>query len=177
MQLDRYIYTICIVHIDKLRKSAQVIYVAVVGTCAVRIYRRPVFSRCCSKGYPTTDFIGRIQDITDYLSHLPETQVNRAYSQNISVVKNGNFMRNKGHVLCVCVCVRPFTDSKNILTTYHIFAPKIRRPIFFNFPGRGQPLFSNFHSMGPPIIKKRCCRPRGGREHFWNSPKLKLSDI
>ena len=27
------------------------------------------------------DFIGRIQDITDYLSHLPETQVNRAYCQ------------------------------------------------------------------------------------------------
>ena len=27
------------------------------------------------------DFIGRIQDITDYLSHLPETQVNRAYRQ------------------------------------------------------------------------------------------------
>ena len=41
------------------------------------------------------DFIGRIQDTTDYLSHLPETQVNRAYSPNISVVKNGSFMRNK----------------------------------------------------------------------------------
>ena len=39
----------------------------------------------------------------DYLSHLLETQVNRAYSQNISVVKNGSFMRNKGYVfLCVC---------------------------------------------------------------------------
>ena len=46
------------------------------------------------------DFIGRIQDITDYV----ETQVNRAYCQNISVVKNGSFMRNKRHVfLCVCV--------------------------------------------------------------------------
>ena len=44
------------------------------------------------KGYPTTDFIGRIQDITDYLSHLQETQVNRAYSQNISAVKKGSFM-------------------------------------------------------------------------------------
>ena len=90
VQLGRYIYTICIVHIDELRKSAKVIYVAAVRTCAVRIYRQPVFSRCSSKGYPTTDFIGRIQDITDYLSHLPETQVNRAYSQNISVVKNGS---------------------------------------------------------------------------------------
>ena len=47
---------------------------------------------------PTTDFIGHIQDITDYLSHLPGTQVNRANSQNISVVKNGSFMRNKGPV-------------------------------------------------------------------------------
>ena len=78
----------------------------------------------------------------------------------------------------MCMCVRTFIDSNNILTiyhifiltTYHIFAPKI----FFNFPGRGQPLFSNFHSMGPPIIKKRCCRPRGGREHFWNSPETVL---
>ena len=121
------------------------------------------------------DFIGCIQDITDYLSHLPETQVNRAYCQNISVVKNGSFMRNKRHVFCVCV--RTFTDSKNILTTYHIFAPKIGRPIFFNFPGSEQPLFSNFHSMGPPIIKKRCCRPRGGREHFWNSPKRLIEII
>ena len=113
-----------------------------------------------SRDAVSKDFIGRIQDITDYLSHLPETQVNRAYCQNILVVKNGSFMRNKRHV-CVCVCVQTFMDCKNILTTYHIFAPKIRRPIFFNFPGRGQPLFSNFHSMGPPIIKKRCCRPRG----------------
>ena len=39
------------------------------------------------KRLPTIDFIRRIQDITDYLSHLPETQVNRASSQNISVVK------------------------------------------------------------------------------------------
>ena len=169
MQLDRFIYTICIVHIYELRKSAQVIYVAAVGICAVRIYRQPVFSRCCSKGYPTTYFIGRIQDITDYLSHLPEIQVNRAYSQNISVMKNGNFMRNKRHVF-VCVCVRLFMDSKNILTTYHIFAPKIRRPIFFNFPGRWQPLFSNFHSMGLPIIKKRYCRPRGGTRTFLEQP-------
>ena len=73
-------------------------------------------------------------------------------------------------------------DSKNILTTYdifatyHIFAPKIRRPIFFYFSGRGQPLFSNFHSMGPPIIKKRCCRPRGGTRTFLEQP-LVSSDI
>ena len=67
----------------------------------------------------------------------------------------------------MCVCVRKFMDSKNILTTYHffttyhIFAPKIRRPIFLNFSGRGQPLFSNFHSMGPPIIKKDAAVPGG----------------
>ena len=35
LQLDRYIYTICIVHIDELRKSAKAIYVAAVGTWAV----------------------------------------------------------------------------------------------------------------------------------------------
>ena len=29
----------------------------------------PLVSRCCAKGYPTNYFIGRIQDITDYLSH------------------------------------------------------------------------------------------------------------
>ena len=33
---------------------------------------------------------------------LPETQVNRANCQNISVVKNGNFMRNKGPVFFLC---------------------------------------------------------------------------
>ena len=38
---------------------------------------------------------------------------------------------------------------------------QIRRPIFFNFSGRGQPLFSNFHSMGPPIIKKDAAVPGG----------------
>ena len=32
---------------------------------------------------------------------LPETQVNRANCQNISVVKNGSFMRNKGPVFFV----------------------------------------------------------------------------
>ena len=38
------------------------------------------FSRdAVPKATPTTDFIGRIQDITDYLSHLPETQVNGKY--------------------------------------------------------------------------------------------------
>ena len=62
----------------------------------------------------------------------------------------------------MCMCVRTFMDSNNILTTYHIFAPKIRRPIFFNFPGRGQPLFSNFHSMGLPIIKKKDAAVPGG---------------
>ena len=69
-------------------------------------------------------------------------------------------------------------DSKNILTTYHsfttyhIFAPKIQRPIFLNFSGRGQPLFSNFHSI--IIIKKDAAVPGGGREHFWNSPKPRM---
>ena len=57
-------------------------------------------------------------------------------------------------------------DSKNNLYTYHIFARKIQRPIFFNFPGRGQPLFSNFHSMGPPIIKKNDAAVPGGNENI-----------
>ena len=43
---------------------------------------------------------------------LPETQVNRANCQNISVVKNESFMRNKGPVF---FCVRTFMDSKNTL--------------------------------------------------------------
>ena len=84
----------------------------------------------------------------------------------------------------MCLCVRTFMDSNNILTTYHIFilttyhifAPKIRRLIFINFPGRGQPLFSNFHSMGPPIIKKKMLPSQGGREHFWNSPYLVIAN-
>ena len=42
-----------------------------------------------------------ILDITVYLSHLPETQVNRANIQSIQVVKNRSFMRNEGHVLGV----------------------------------------------------------------------------
>ena len=62
------------------------------------------------------DFIGRIQDVTDYLSHLQETQVNRAYCQNTSVVKNGSFMRNKRHVF-FCVCV----SEHKILWTAKIF--------------------------------------------------------
>ena len=76
MQLDRYIYTICIVHIDELRKSAQVIYVAV----AVHAQCEFTDDRFSHDAVPK-DFIGRIQDITDYLSHLQETQVNRAYCQ------------------------------------------------------------------------------------------------
>ena len=34
---------------------------------------------------------------------LPETQVNRANCQNISVVKNESFMRNKGPVFFLCL--------------------------------------------------------------------------
>ena len=60
---------------------------------------------------PAIEFIGHIQDITVYLSHKPDTQVNGANRQNIPVVKNGSFMRNKRHVFCV----RTFTDSKNAL--------------------------------------------------------------
>ena len=58
--------------------------------------------------------------------------------------------------------------------TYYIFhRDKIWLPIIFYFPKRGQPLFFNFHNMGPPIIKKKgCCHPRGGYEHFWNSPEM-----
>ena len=52
-----------------------------------------------------------ILDITVYLSHWPETQVNRANIQNIQVVKNRSFMRNKGLVFGVWT----FTDSKNTL--------------------------------------------------------------
>ena len=43
---------------------------------------------------------------------LLETKVNRANCQNISVVKNESFMRNKGPVF---FCVRTFMDSKNTL--------------------------------------------------------------
>ena len=57
------------------------------------------------------DYNATQQDITVYLSHLPETQVNRANIQNIQVVKNRSFMRNKGHVFGV----RTFTGSKNTL--------------------------------------------------------------
>ena len=39
------------------------------------------------------------------------TQVNRANIQNIQVVKNRSFMRNKGHVFGV----RTFTGSRNTL--------------------------------------------------------------
>ena len=97
MQLDRYVYTICIFHIDELRKSRQAIYMRQRSGHAQLEYTYHRFSGDAVQ----TDFIGRIQDITDYLSHLPETQVNRANCQNISVVKNGSFMRNKGPVfLC-----------------------------------------------------------------------------
>ena len=46
-----------------------------------------------------------------YVRQRSETQVNRANIQNIQVVKNRSFMRNKGHVFGV----RTFTDSKNTL--------------------------------------------------------------
>ena len=49
-----------------------------------------------------------ILDITVYLSHQPETQVNRTNIQSIQVVKNRSFMRNEGHVFGV----RTFTDRK-----------------------------------------------------------------
>ena len=59
------------------------------------------------------DFIGRIQDITDYLSHLPETQVNRADCQKYFGSENGSFMRNKRHVFfCVCVCPNIYGQQK-----------------------------------------------------------------
>ena len=46
-----------------------------------------------------------------YLSHLPDTQVNRANIQNIPVVQNRSFMRNKGHVFCF------FFVSEHLSTT------------------------------------------------------------
>ena len=59
-----------------------------------------------SSNIPTTGFIAM-----SYLSHLPETQVNRTNKQNIPIVKNRSFMRNKGHVFGI----RTFTDSKNTM--------------------------------------------------------------
>ena len=58
-----------------------------------------------SSNIPTTGFIA-VVFIMSYLSHLPETQVNRANIQNIPIVKNRSFMRNKGHVFGI----RTFTD-------------------------------------------------------------------
>ena len=64
--------------------------------------------------YPTihVDFTGSIQDITVYLSHLPETYVNRANIQNIPAVQNRSFMRNKGHVF---LCPNVYGQQK-----YHV---------------------------------------------------------
>ena len=98
-----------IVHIgrDELRMSRQAIYVRQRSVHAQFEFTDDRFSR--DADYNATQQY--ILDITVYLSHLPETQVNRANIQNIQVVKNRSFMRNKGHVFGV----RTFTDSKNTL--------------------------------------------------------------
>ena len=74
-----------------------------------------------SSNLPTTGFLAmlfkRLPYNRFYWTHtghnglsvsLPETQVNRANCQNISVVKNESFMRNKGPIFCV----RTFMDRK-----------------------------------------------------------------
>ena len=78
-----------------------------------------------SSNLPTTGFLAmlfkRLPYNRFYWTHtghnglsvsLPETQVNRANCQNISVVKNESFMRNQGPGF---FCVRTFMDSKNTL--------------------------------------------------------------
>ena len=92
---------------DELRMSGQAIYVRQQSGHAQFEFTDDRFSR--DADYNATQQY--ILDITVYLSHLPETQVNRANIQNIQVVKNRSFMRNKGHVFGV----RTFTDSKNTL--------------------------------------------------------------
>ena len=89
-----------IVHIgrDELRMSRQAMYVRQRSGHAQFEFTDDRFSR-------DTDYNAT------HLSHSPETQVNRANIQNIQVVKNRSFMRNKGHVFGV----RTFTDSKNTL--------------------------------------------------------------
>ena len=98
-----------IVHIggDELRMSRQAIYVRQRSRHAQFEFTDDRFSR--DADYNATQQY--ILDITVYLSHQPETQVNRANIQNIQVVKNRSFLRNKGHVFGV----RTFTDSKNTL--------------------------------------------------------------
>ena len=97
-----------IVHIgrDELRMSRQAIYVRQRSGHAQFEFTDDRFSR--NADYNATQQY--ILDITVYLPHKSETQVNRAYIQNIQVVKK-SFMRNKGHVFGV----RTFTDSKNTL--------------------------------------------------------------
>ena len=73
-----------------------------------------------SANLPTTGFLAMLfqrilldaYKTMDYLSHLPETKVNRAYCQKILVVKNGSFMRNKRHVFFVCVCPNIYGQQK-----------------------------------------------------------------
>ena len=112
MQLDRYIYTICIVHTDELRKSRQAIYMRQLSGHAQFEFTYDRFSRDAVQKATLQQIL-----LDAYTGHnglsvsLPKTQVNRADCQNISVVKNESFMRNKGPVFCV----RTFMDSKNTL--------------------------------------------------------------
>ena len=99
-----------IVHIgrDKLPMSRQAIYVRQQSGHAQFEFTDDRFSR--DADYNATQQY--ILDITVYLPHYKsEMQVNGANIQNIQVVKNRSFMRNKGHVFGV----RTFTDSKNTL--------------------------------------------------------------
>ena len=78
-----------------------------------------------SSNLPTTGFLAmlfkRLPYNRFYWTHtghnglsvsLPETQVNRANCQNISVVINESFMRKKGPVFFLCVCPNIYGQQK-----------------------------------------------------------------
>ena len=100
MQLDRYIYTICIVHTDELRNSRQAIFMRQRSGHAQFEFTYDRFSRD-AVWLPYNRFYWTDTGYNGLSVSLPETQVNRANCQNNSVVKNESFMRNKGPVfLC-----------------------------------------------------------------------------
>ena len=101
MQLDRYIYTICIVHTDELRKSRQAIYMRQLSGHAQFEFTYDRFSRDAVQKATYNRFYWTDTGYNGLSVSLPETQVNRANCQNNSEVKNESFMRNKGPVfLC-----------------------------------------------------------------------------
>ena len=101
MQLDRYIYTICIVHTDELRKSRQAIYMRQRSGHAQFEFTYDQFSRDAVQKATLQQILLDAYRTNGLSVSLPETQVNRTNCQNISLVKNESFMRNKGPVfLC-----------------------------------------------------------------------------